>query len=79
MIQFGGNIGAACEERIDIVWKSARRSTSEEMARQPDLDARSAAALSAADKVAPMAAADGPRHRHARTRLTASVPQTSMH
>jgi hypothetical protein len=85
MIQFGGNIGAACEERIDIVWKSARRSTSEEMAHQPDLDARSAAALTAALPIssrpwrplkAPVTAMLGPASRLQCRRLQCIEMQT---
>ncbi len=72
VFQLGSNLGAACEERIDIALHVNSSLNSAEMARQPGLDARSAAAISAADALAPMAAADA-RRRHVRTRFSAAA------
>lgn len=72
VFQLGSNLGAACEERIDIALHVNSALNQSEMARQPGLDARSAAAISAADALAPMAAADA-RRRVVRTRFSAAV------
>ena len=71
VFQLSNNLGAVCEERIDIALHVNSLLNNDEMVRQPGLDASSAAALSAADALAPMAAADV-RRRHIRTRFNAA-------
>jgi hypothetical protein len=77
VFQLGSNLGAACEERIDIALHVNSALNQSEMARQPGLDARSAAALSAADALSPMAAADA-RRKHVRTRFDAATIQAKV-